>query len=291
MKSKTLIFLTCFLALVFSVNLIIPASASTYFYSIFQTQFDIWGVSYPPPKQYNIQFNPSWQLNTTQNLIPNLNPQFYLDIYNNWTSIANEQRLILCLSWTSSPKHTSLSYLSGGGSPVWTYTYSGDINTSCVYQIIANETGNKLTFNIWRNSTGTSILGASYTNTTTAMFSMKYYECFKLQTDSFIQGAVYLSASGIYTNYPPNIPVNPTLFQVFASFLTPVMVVGIVGYGFSQLGHRINENYGFSFFFIGGAVGLIICGVAGIISVWIVSLIFLLGGMAVFFALQGRGGD
>jgi hypothetical protein len=257
--------------------------------AINETQFDIWG-SASPPKQYNIQFLPSWQLNITQDLIIDTNPQFYLDIYNNYTVLANTQRFLFVLDWTNSPRETELYYYYQGAN-LWNYTYLGDINTTNAYQIIVYM-NNTVILNVYRNSTGTAILGATYnTESTSAMFSAHHYMCWKFEAGSFTSGSVYLVGSGIYTNYDiPTLPTTPSLFQVFAGLLTPAMVVCIVGYGFSQLGSRINEGYGFGFFFIGGAIGLVICGASGLIPMWIVSLMFLLGGVGVYF-VKIRGGD
>jgi hypothetical protein len=83
---------------------------------------------------------------------------------------------------------------------------------------------------------------------------------------------------------PPSI-VSPASM---VTLLVPGIIIGGIGGAFWKLGDHMGDH-GLAGFLIGGAMGMVLCAVGGLISMWIMTLVFVLGFIG-FYLWYGGGG-
>lgn len=83
---------------------------------------------------------------------------------------------------------------------------------------------------------------------------------------------------------PPSI-VSPASM---VTLLVPGIVIGGLGGAFWKLGDHIGDH-GLAGFLVGGAMGMVLCAVGGLISMWVMTLAFVLGFIG-FYLWYGGGG-
>jgi hypothetical protein len=111
-------------------------------------------------------------------------------------------------------------------------------------------------------------------------------------TDVYWDNPLRLTINGdsvVVADFATGDPPTLTSPASMVSMLVPGIIIGGIGGAFWKLGDGLG-GHGLGGFILGGAFGMVLCAVSGLISMWIMVLAFVLGFVGFYF-WQGGGGD